>query len=149
MNLHEVRIAMRNVAMWVVVTGANGRPIGHHLYPLAEGAPPEGLGVRHGWQERAWWRPARFGWRPFEMAAATMFSRGYVQPLCGHRSASTHPRASLSRQRGTCVECARIATQRGMMALTYNEAQQMSTTLQALQAEQAAWIAAGRPDQWP
>jgi hypothetical protein len=149
MNLHNVRVAMRNVAMWVVVTGANGRHIGHHLYPLAEGVPPEGLGTRQSWQDRAWWRPARYGWRPFEGAAAGLFRNGYVAPLCGHRSASTRPRASLSRHRGVCVDCVRIATQRGMMALTYDEAQQMSTTLTALQTEQAAWVAAGRPDQWP
>jgi len=149
MNLHEVRTAMRNVAIWVVVTGANGRHIGHHLYALDEGMPPEGLGTRPNWQDREWWRPERFMWRPFEIAAAGMFRNGYVQPLCGHRSASTRPRASLSRYRGTCVGCVRIAAQRGMMMLSYDEAQQMSSTLQATQAEQAAWNAAGRPDQWP
>jgi hypothetical protein len=147
MNLHNTRFALRNVAIWIEAMGRNGRGIGIHLWPMVEGEPPP-MNPMPNWNTRAYWTPERFGWRPFQQAVNTLFNGGYVRPLCGKVSQARRPRAYTASYNG-CPTCATIARQRGIMAMTYSDAADQSTTYQTLSEEAVEWRAAGRPDQWP
>lgn len=147
MNLHKVAWRMPPTALWVQANGRNGRFLGTHLWFLEEGTPPP-LETRQNWQSRDWWRPRRFQWEPFADSLRTMFADRWPVPLCGRPSTSRSPRVYFS-GRGACPDCQRIAAQRGIIGLTYPEAQQLSSQYATLQEERLAWIAAGRPDQWP
>jgi hypothetical protein len=148
MNLHNVLTSLRNVALWVRVTGSNGRSIGTHLWELEEGVPPD-LAPKPSWQERAWWRPSRFSWQPFQTSLDLLFRTGYVRPICGKRSASRFPYGQFAGTHGRCADCVRVARERGIIALTQSEAIDLSPRYAELRHEQAQWVAAGRPDQWP
>lgn len=148
MNLHHVRFPLHNVALWLTAYGRNGRGIGEHLWPVEEGAPPEYSNAGRQTYNERYWNPARFSWLPFNFNR--LFANGFVPPLCGRRSQSMNPRiAQAWNTNSMCERCLTLATQRGIIPLTYDQAKAQSSIPQALQAEQAAWVAAGRPTEWP
>ena len=146
MRLHNVAFRLTNIALWLSITGRNGRYWGTHLWEIEEGAPPTEPETRAAWQSVIYWSPRRFGWRPFEFRY--FMRNGFVRPLCGARSNSASPRVGAGRP-GNCERCEQIARQRGIVPLTYTEATQTSTAHAALMEEQREWLAAGRPSPWP
>jgi hypothetical protein len=147
MNLHNVAFAITNAAIWLTVVGGNGRTIGDHLWELPEGEPPEFDGTTQQTWNRNYWSPTRFSWRPFNYN--NLMREGYVAPLCGRRSQARRPRINLAWGNEPCQRCLALATERGIIPLTYNQAQAQSTTLVAITTEMNEWVAAGRPNTWP
>lgn len=146
MNLHDIRFALTNVAIWLTVTGRNGRGIGNHLWPIAEGEPPEfDISGRQPYNQ-SYWLPRRFSWSPF--AYNGLLRQGFVPPLCGRRSQSTSPRIGEG-WGDQCADCLSRATQGGILPLTYTQAKRQSTIGEAIEREKAEWLAAGRPTEWP
>ena len=135
--------------MWLVAYGQNGRNIGTHLWPIDEGTPPETVVETAQTWNRNYWMPRRLGWRAFDYQ--TLFSNGYVQPLCGHRSASRWPRITERNawNHNTCTNCVAEAARRGIVIQTPTQAQEQSRTMQELMTERQEFIDAGRPNTWP
>lgn len=148
MNLHAARFAHARVAIWVAATGRNGRNIGIHLWELEPSDYPTDQEARQPWQGLRW-TPRRFSWRPYWQAINNFMNRGYIRPLCGHRSGSRNPRTGMAYHAGTCVGCISAARRSGIVPLTYSQATEQHPLTEQILAEEAAWVAAGRPTPWP
>lgn len=148
MNLHNLRFSLGNIAIWVNAYGLRYRTIGTHLWMLAEGQPVENIENRPVWQTRDYWVPERFAWTPFTRNISSLFNDGWVRPLCNKNSTSRRPRGEPGRWTG-CTDCARIARERGIIAMTVEQAKAESTTYAAIRTEAEAWRALGRPEIWP
>jgi hypothetical protein len=135
-NLHSLH-ASATQWLWVSADGANGRYIGNHAYQLDRGEPSPLNETRPGWAHR-WWIPDRYNWQPWQNAVLTLFTNGYVRPLCGKTSRSRWPSAHLSNHTG-CTECRRVAAGRGIMIKHYIEAQEADPMYRAFAAERDAW----------
>jgi hypothetical protein len=147
-NLHALRFAHARVAIWIKATGRNGRDIGVHLWELEPSPYPTDQETRQPWQGLHW-NPRRFSWRPYFQPLHNFMRGGYVRPLCGHRSGSRSPHTNVAYSAGTCIGCLQAARRSGIVPLTYSQATEQSPLTEQLTAEEAAWIAAGRPATWP
>ena len=149
MNLHNARFSTSRVAMWLRAYGQNGREIGTHLWVIEEGAPDDTVVETAQAWNRTYWMPRRLQWRAFDYR--NLFNNGYVQPLCGHRSASRWPRVAEGGyfNNNACANCTAEASRRGMVAMTATQATEQSRTMQELLVERQAFIDAGRPNTWP
>lgn len=148
MNLHDIKAPFKNIAIWTLIRGANGRDIGTHLYEFDEGKP-EPMIPMSVYQNRAWWTPEHFSWVPFRQSIDRMFENGYVRPLCDHRSATRWPSAHTPSFYNPCTQCGQIAREQGKIAISMEHARLISPTYAALMTERREWEAAGRPDTWP
>jgi hypothetical protein len=151
MNLHSVAFKMGNVAIWLQGWGGNGRGMGVHLWEVEEGTPSTQQDEARSYN-RNYWRPRRFTFQPFSFDNIMERDgryRQWVPPLCGYRSASRRARLSNTGYHGTCQGCLAAAARRGIVPLTYTEAQDMSPLRTALQQEERDWELAGRPSPWP
>ena len=149
MNLHSIIARNTNTAVWVSVTGGNGAWLGNHLWKLDEGHNIyDHTGVMPTYRTRTYWVPMRYLWRAYEEAINEMFEpSGWVQPLCGKRSASRFPRARMGGDAG-CRDCDRIAREQGILCASTHNIVEMVPAMMQLAQERAAWELAGRQDNW-
>jgi hypothetical protein len=148
MNLHDIRTSLTNAYIWVTLHGANGHHMGTHLLQFEEGTPPPiTVETKPPWMAGYRWSPERFRWKAFKESIDAYRYQAWRVPLCGKRSTSRSVRLYTS-SRG-CAECQQVANQRGMLALSIDEANLLSDAGQALAAERQAFEEAGRPDTWP
>lgn len=150
MNLHRIAINGQRALVWVSMRGGNGRHLGTHAWEVDEGEPPTTFEPRPGWVTDGYryWLPNRYRWEPFKESIERLFLGGYVRPLCGWRSRSRWPRATMARNHGynTCADCARIANQRGTLILDSESTRTHSPAYQQTREEFRRWDQAGRPD---
>lgn len=136
MNLHGIPNKSTRW-LWIYIIGGNGRPMGTHLYEIEEGEPPE-LTPRPPHRNVNYWMPPRYQWQPYTTAIMRLFNLGYVEPLCGRKSKSLRPRAWGGFPAG-CIHCRHAAQERGIVAMTTDEATRINAPYNGLRIEMAAW----------
>ena len=149
MNLHSLpRGVMGPVWVWLNGHGQNGPPGGvAHLWEVEPSSRPlEDPNEHHPTWPRGWpsWLPSHLTWNPFTNPIHALGNTGvWVRPLCGARSRARWPRynewspSSWGLQR--CVDCTRIATERGIIYGTAAEMTQRNPEYIQMQSEIEPW----------